>query len=143
MKKISFVIIGLISFGQVFSQKDSTKNFQPQITQYWFVLLTEGPNRSQDSATAAKLLRGHLNNIRRLYNDGKIKVAGPFGDESDPKTHGWQGIFIFDCPTMQEVEKLLQSDPSIAAGRMVYQIRSWYTMPVGSFTPGKPVKPLF
>ena len=117
---------------------DPEKSNNKKIQQYWFVLLTTGPNRSQDSATAAKLQTGHLENIRRLYNEGKVKVAGPFGDEGD-----WQGFFIFDCATKEEVEKLLQTDPSIAAGRMLYQIKSWYTVPIGSFTPGKPSKPLF
>jgi uncharacterized protein YciI len=121
------------------AQNESSSNGpQPQIRQYWFVLLTKGPHRDQDSATAAKLQRGHLENIGRLYNEGKIKVAGPFGEEGD-----WQGIFIFDCATREEVEKLLQTDPSIAAGRMVYQVKSWYTAPMGSFVPGKPAKPLF
>jgi len=139
MKKISVTALAFIMTCQAaFSQEKPAQNPEPQIRQYWFVLLTAGPNRSQDSATAAKLLRGHLDNIRRLYNEGKIKVAGPFGEEGD-----WQGIFIFDCPTKEEVDKLLKTDPSIAAGRMIYQIKSWYTMPIGSFVPGKPQKPIF
>jgi len=139
MKKIGFIVIAFIMICQAaFGQKKPAENPEPQIRQYWFVLLTAGPNRLQDSATAAKLQIGHLNNIRKLYNEGKIKVAGPFGEEGD-----WQGIFIFDCPTKEEVDNLLKTDPSIAAGRMVYQIKSWYTVPTGSFVPGKPKKPLF
>jgi uncharacterized protein YciI len=140
MKKACFLFTIAILIGQLsFAQNDKTaKAPDPQIRQYWFVLLTKGAHRDQDSATAAKLQMGHLENIGRLYNEGKIKVAGPFGEEGD-----WQGIFIFDCTTKEEVEKLLQSDPSIAAGRMVYQIKSWYTVPIGSFAPGKPKAPLF
>ena len=139
MKKIAIVIMVVIAISQTaFCQKNPAEKVEPQIRQYWFVLLTTGPNRSQDSATAAKLQTGHLENIRRLYNEGKVKVAGPLGDEGD-----WQGFFIFDCATKEEVEKLLQTDPSIAAGRMLYQIKSWYTVPIGSFTPGKPSKSLF
>ncbi len=67
-------------------------------------MLLKGPKRDQDSVTAAKIQREHLNNITRLYNEGKIKVAGPFGDGGD-----WLGIFIFDCETKEEVEKLLQT----------------------------------
>ena len=104
-----------------------------QIRQYWFVLLTKGSNRSQDSTTVANIQMGHLANIQKLYMEGKIKVAGPFGEAGD-----WQGIFIFDCPTKDEVEKLLQTDPAIAAGRLAYQVKSWYTAPIGSFEPGKP-----
>jgi uncharacterized protein YciI len=71
-------------------------------------------------------------NINRLYNDGKLKVAGPFGDNGN-----WLGIFIFDSPTKEEVEKDLKTDPAIASGRLSYDIRPWYTAPTGSFIPGK------
>jgi uncharacterized protein YciI len=130
--------IGLLTFLVVFSltsSAQSSKNKKPaeSIREYWFVLLVKGPHRDQDSATAAQIQRGHLANITRLYNEGKIKVAGPFGEEGD-----WQGIFIFDAASKEEVEKLLQSDPAIKAGRLNYQIKSWYTAPMGSFAPGVP-----
>ena len=138
-----FLVISIMN-QPAFSQKETTsKNPEPQIRQYWFVLLTKGSNRSQDSIAAAKIQMGHLNNIKKLYMEGKIKVAGPFGEEGDPIAIGWQGIFIFDCPTKEEVEKLLQTDPAIAAGRMIYHIKPWYTVPTGSFEPGKPKASLF
>lgn len=104
-----------------------------QVKQFWFVLLLKRNNRSQDSATAAAIQEGHMANIRKLYAAGKLKVAGPFGDDGD-----WRGIFIFDCPGKEEVEKLLQTDPAIAAGRLSYEIHPWWTSPVDSFKPGKP-----
>ena len=109
-----------------------------QIRQYWFVMLTKGNNRTQDSATAAKIQEAHLANINRLYYEGKIKVAGPFGDDGD-----WLGIFIFDCSTKEEVEQLLKTDPAIAAERLAYDIHPWWTAATGSFVPGKPkqIKP--
>jgi len=145
MKRVFAILFLLATINQTaFSQKDSTSKMpEPQIRQYWFVLLTKGSNRSQDSATTAKIQMGYLNNIKRLYMEGKIKVAGPFGEEGDPITTGWQGIFIFDCPTRDEVEKLLKTDPAIAAGRMIYHIKPWYTVPTGSFEPGKPKASLF
>ena len=115
------------------TQDKKEKKEEEQIRKYWFVMLLKGPNRTQDSATATKIQREHLNNITRLYNEGKIKVAGPFGDGGD-----WLGIFIFDCETKEEVEKLLQSDMAVSSGRLNYDIRPWYTAPTGSFKPGKP-----
>jgi len=111
-----------------------------QIKPYWFVMLMRGPNRTHDSATASELQKGHIANINRLYNEGKLKVAGPFGDGKE-----WLGIFIFDaaapgCKTKEEIEALLKSDPAIAAGRLSYDIRSWWTAPEGSFKPGIPDK---
>ncbi len=93
------LVIQFSSFAQ-----NQSKDAKPeeQIRKYWFVMLLKGSNRTQDSATAVKLQEGHMANITRLYNEGKIKVAGPFGDNGN-----WRGIFIFDCETKEEVEQLL------------------------------------
>ncbi|ULQ56730.1 YciI family protein [Flavihumibacter rivuli] len=118
-----------------YAQDGSAKKPPMNIRQYWFVMLVKGPNRNQDSATAAKIQAGHMSNMDKLYFEGKLKVAGPFGESGD-----WQGLFIFDCPTKQEVEQLLQTDPAISSGRLNYIIKSWWTEPSGSFTPGIPKK---
>jgi len=133
-KKLLAFIFSLTLASFVFAQeKKEAKKPIEEIRKYWFVLLTKGENRNQDSLTRVKLQEGHLANINRLYEEGKIKVAGPFGDGGD-----WQGIFIFDCPAKEEVEMLLKTDPAIAAGRLAFQIKPWYTAPIGSFVPGKP-----
>lgn len=115
-------------------------NEQPKekIQPYWFVMLLKGANRTQDSATAAKIQAGHMANMARLHKEGKLKVAGPFGDESD-----WVGLFIFDasapgCKTREEIEILVKTDPAIIAGRLTYDIRPWWTMGSGSFKTGIP-----
>lgn len=131
---MAVIIAYSLFYTSAFSQQE--KKPESQIRQYWFVMLTAGSNRNQDSAAAAKIQEGHLANINKLYNDGKLKVAGPFGDEGK-----WIGLFIFDCETKEEVEKLLKTDPAIAAGRLNYEIHSWWTAPTGSFIPGKPAKP--
>src|SRR5690242_15544350 len=87
------------------------------IKQYFFVMLSAGPNRSQDSITAAKIQDAHLNNISRLAKIGKLVIAGPFGDQGN-----WQGVFIFNCKTKEETEELLRTDPAVAAGRLKYEI---------------------
>jgi uncharacterized protein YciI len=133
-KSLFFIFSICLSY---FSHAQDNKEIKPedQIKQYWFVMLLKGPNRNQDSATAIKIQEGHMANINRLYYDGKIKVAGPFGDNGS-----WLGIFIFDSPTKEDVEKDLKTDPAISSGRLSYDIRPWYTSPTGSFTPGKPKK---
>jgi len=129
------LVVQFSSFAQNKS-KPANAAVKPQnnIRQYWFVLLVKGNNRTQDSATAATIQAGHMANISKLYNDGKLKVAGPFGDDGN-----WRGIFIFDCATKEEVEQLLQTDPAVAAGRLAYEIHPWYTAPTGSFKEGKPL----
>jgi uncharacterized protein YciI len=117
----------------LFSLSAQDNPAQKKIRKYWFVMLVTGTNRSHDSATAAKLQAGHMANMDTMYYAGKLKVAGPFGDNGN-----WRGIFIFDCETLEEVEKLLQKDPAIAAGRLGYEIHPWYTEAIGNFKPGKP-----
>ncbi|BFG69807.1 hypothetical protein KACHI17_06880 [Sediminibacterium sp. KACHI17] len=131
MKKV-LLLVFLAAICSIANAQNNPKP-EEQIRKYWFVLLLKGPVRNQDSATAAKIQRGHLDNMDKMYYDGKLKVAGPFGDGKD-----WQGIFIFDCATKEEVENLLKTDPAIAAGRLIADIRPWYTAPTGSFVPGKP-----
>lgn len=136
MNKVVFLLLlaaFVFSSNISFSQVDQNKKAEEQIRRYWFVMLMQGQNRSHDSATAARLQKGHLDNINRLYNEGKIKVAGPFGEKGD-----WLGLFIFDCPTKNEVDSLLKTDPAVSAGRLKYDIKAWYTAPIGSFVPGKP-----
>lgn len=136
MKKILFLFALMVPVLLVAEakQKDGKKS-ENQIRQYFFVMLTAGKNRTQDSLTAAKIQEGHMTNITRLYNDGKLKVAGPFGDDGK-----WIGIFIFDCASKEEVENLLVTDPAIKSGRIAYEIHPWWTAAVGSFTAGVPKK---
>lgn len=135
MKQLAFAILALVISTACSAQQPETKKPIEQIRKYWFVMLKSGPNRGQDSATAQKLQRGHIANIDSLYYAGKIKVAGPFGEPGE-----WRGIFIMDVETKEEAEKILQTDPMIAAGRLTYEIKPWYTAPIGSFVPGKPKK---
>lgn len=118
--------------------QQGVENPKEKIQPYWFVMLLKGANRSQDSATAAKIQEGHMANMAKLHKEGKLKVAGPFGDGGD-----WVGLFIFDasapgCKTKAEIELLVKTDPAIIAGRLTYDIRPWWTMGSGSFKSGIP-----
>jgi uncharacterized protein YciI len=94
------------------------------LKEYYFVMLVKGPDRDKikDTAIINKLQAGHMANMSRLADEGKLLVAGPFGDDSN-----WRGIFILDCETQEEAEKLLASDPMIKAGRLGYEIHPWWT----------------
>jgi len=131
MKKLLLIL--LLTGGYLISH--AQKNAGDTIKQYYLVILLSGPNRNQDSTTAAHIQDGHMANITRLYKAGKLKVAGPFGDDYS----NWRGLFIFDCPK-DELEGLLKTDPAIAAGRLTYEIHTWYTAAIGSFKPGKPTE---
>ena len=83
--------------------------------------LKRGPNRSQDSATAAKLQQAHLANIGRLAKEGKLILAGPFMADGDLR-----GIYLFDVTTIEEAKALTETDPAIKVGRLVMELHPWY-----------------
>jgi uncharacterized protein YciI len=110
--------------GPVLLEKDKVKKEMKdgEMKQYFLVLLKRGPIRNQDSTTAAELQKGHLANIERLYNEGKIDLAGPMGHDGELR-----GIFVFNCETYDEVMNLCATDPAIKAGRLVVEIYPWWS----------------
>lgn len=118
------------------SAQNKKQKPEDKIEQFWFVMIKTGPNQDMDSVQKAKLFAGHMDNINKLYYDGILKVAGPFGKND----FNWRGIFIFDCKTKEEAEKLVQGDPAVVAGLFSVDIVPWFGAPVGSFKHGKPVK---
>lgn len=102
--------------------QEKKKLTEGEMKQYYFVMLSKGAKRDQDSATAAKIQKGHMDNMKKLYEEKKLVMAGPFGDDGD-----WRGIFIFDVPTKEEVEQLVKTDPAIISGRLSYEIHPWWS----------------
>lgn len=117
-KHLFITCLALFLIFKTTSAQKGEDNLKP----YFFVFLKKGPNRGQDSVSAAKIQRGHLENINRLAASGKLNVAGPFLDEGDMR-----GIFVFDCSTEDSVKTMLESDPAISSGRLVYEIHPWMT----------------
>lgn len=52
-----------------------------------------------------------MKNIHRLADSGKLSVAGPLGENDK----NYEGIFIFNVETVEEGQKLLETDPAIQA----------------------------
>ncbi len=88
---------------------------------YVMAFLKKGPNRSQDSATAAELQRAHLKNIQRMADQGKLVLAGPFEEDTDLR-----GIYVFNVESLEEAKKLTETDPAVKAGRLVMDLHLWY-----------------
>lgn len=139
MKKTIILLVLCTLVQSAFSQKDSAgKKMEEKIRQFWLVIIKTGPKDKEitDTATRNKIFAGHFSNMERLYNEGILKVAGPFGEND----FTWRGLFIFDCKTKEEVEAYVKTDPTIASGIFIVDIVPWYAEPIGSFVPGKPPK---
>jgi len=88
---------------------------------YVMAFLKEGPNRDQDSTTAAEIQRAHLDNIVEMADAAKLVLAGPYMDNFEIK-----GIYIFAVETVEEAEELTKTDPAITSGRLVMELHPWY-----------------
>lgn len=107
MKKI---FLTLISFFLLNSGLSSANE-----KQYFFVFLNSNPDREELSEDEViKLQEGHMNNITRLADEGKLLIAGP--------VKGGGGIFVLIAPTIEEANAYLQTDPAIKADRFKIEV---------------------
>nr|WP_295929994.1 YciI family protein [uncultured Dyadobacter sp.] len=77
---------------------------------------TNVPKSKSDSAFA-----GHMQNISRLAESGKLVVAGPFA-----KNDKYRGIFILNTDSIEEAKKLVESDPAVQAKLLDMELLVWY-----------------
>ncbi len=64
-----------------------------------------------------KIMDGHMANIRKMANDGRLLVAGPF--------EGGGGIFIFNSRSVAEVTQWLDDDPGVKAKRWNVEVQPY------------------
>lgn len=89
--------------------------------QYVFAFLKKGNTTISDSTKRKEIQMGHLKNIFRLADEGKLVIAGPFMDNQDMR-----GIFIFNVKTIAEAKTLIETDPAIQAGTLTMELHPWY-----------------
>jgi uncharacterized protein len=80
----------------------------------------DAPEMSDDELDA--LQTRHLAYRAELRQQGLIVVNGPFDEQSDPS---YRGMSIFAC-TPAEAARLSDADPSVAAGRLAYDVMEWW-----------------
>ena len=80
----------------------------------------DAPELAEDELDA--LQARHLAYRAGLRRDGLIVVNGPFAEQSDDSD---RGMSIFAC-TPGEAARLSDEDPSVAAGRLAYDVMEWW-----------------
>ncbi len=88
---------------------------------YVLVVLKTGPNKLSPGPERDELFRGHFANMKRLSDEGKLALAGPF-DGVD----GWRGLFVFAVRDIDEAKQLAATDPVLAKGEMVAEYHKYY-----------------
>ncbi len=89
---------------------------------YTLVILKQGSNKTDNKNVIDSLFTGHLANINRLANDGKLVAAGPMVENDK----NYLGIFIFNVKTIKEAQELLSTDPAVNANLLDPEIYVWY-----------------
>lgn len=89
---------------------------------YVFVILKSGNNTTTDQHFIDSCFAGHLKNIQRLSDQKLIVVAGPFGENEND----FRGLFILNVVSLEEANKLLQTDPAITADLLRAELYPWY-----------------
>ena len=90
---------------------------------YILVILKTGTNKTTDKEMINKSFRGHLDNINKMVDQGKLIVAGPLGKNEN----NYRGIFILNnVKTFEEAKELMQTDPAIINGLLDVELFNWY-----------------
>ncbi|MFC3160442.1 Uncharacterized conserved protein YciI, contains a putative active-site phosphohistidine [Chryseobacterium arachidis] len=134
MKKKFILTASLFAAFFSFAQKTEKPKFNQELATklgadkygmkpYVIIMLTAGTTKIEDKAKMSEIMKGHMANIQKLADEGKIVVAGPFmGDNKQ----NFEGMFIFNTKSKEEAEQWVKTDPSVKAGVFNYEIFPWY-----------------
>ncbi len=89
-----------------------------------FVILMRGDNPPAMTAEASQKLQSeHLGHMKEMARQGKLVVAGPFGNAPDKS---WRGLCLYRT-SVEEAKQLAEKDPAVEAGLLKVEVFSWYT----------------
>lgn len=91
----------------------------PAYVQYYFVELIQNDSATFNPEEARKIQMAHMANIKRMAEEGKLLLAGPFADGG--------GLFILNTSAQEEAEAWIREDPAVKAGRFKFRMRLWIT----------------
>jgi len=92
--------------------------------EYCLSFYRAGPSRNQPPAELEQLQAAHLRYLFRLKVEGGLLINGPVTDDEQLR-----GESIWASSDKEEVSDLLDGDPAVRAGRLVYEIHIWFGMP--------------
>ena len=118
MTRMRVLLAALVISASCFAQAPT------EMAQYYAVFLRRGPAwTAADTPEVRAVSQGHMDNIRKLTEAGKMVVAGPFLDQTGERALA--GLFILRAASMAEAKSITDSDPAVKAGRFVYEIVPW------------------
>ena len=98
-------------------------NIRDAFDVYTVVVLRRSADAPEMSDEELEALQArHLAYRAELKRQGLVVVNGPFDEQTDPS---YRGMSIFACDSA-EAARLSDGDPSVVAGRLVYDVMDWW-----------------
>jgi uncharacterized protein len=95
-----------------------------ELDSYTFVLLKRGSRALEFSdEELGRLQEQHLAHLDAMQEQGHLLIAGPFSDQPEESLRG----FCLYRTDLEETRHLVESDPSVQAGRMAVDVMTWWT----------------
>ena len=89
---------------------------------YSLVLLRRPLNGGPKVADPEALQRQHIGHLQAMARAGKLLVAGPFDDQTDPRM---RGMCLYRVG-IEEARRQAQEDPAVKAGRLEVEVLTWW-----------------
>ena len=123
MTRMRVLLAALVISASCFAQAPT------EMAQYYAVFLRRGPAwTAADTPEVRAVSQGHMDNIRKLTEAGKMVVAGPFLDQTGERALA--GLFILRADVIPQVHRddwgarLLHRDDAHAVGQALFSIGS-------------------
>ncbi len=107
------------SYDSTFARKLNADDYGMKT--YVFVMLKTGSNTSADKEAKDKAFAGHMKNIKKMADNGKLALAGPFSKGGEHR-----GLFILNVTTFEEAKALLEEDTAVKEKYLEPEFIMWY-----------------
>lgn len=129
MKKILLLLaIIIFSTAAIYAQETVTDEYVQHAIgrgrQYIVVILKEGKSSVLDEAAQLKEQEEHLKYLFTLKEQGKLPIFGPFFNSGE-----LSGLCVFNSDNKEEVKALIEADPHVKSGQLIYEIHQWFSIP--------------
>jgi uncharacterized protein YciI len=117
---LSFCVMAQGQYDEALAKKLGADNIG--MKKYIMAFLLRGDRISEYTPEQrSEIQAGHMANIGKMAEMGKLVLAGPFFGNEDLR-----GIYVFDVQSIDEAKALTETDPAIKAGVLKMDLKEWY-----------------